>query len=188
MKTKLSKMLSKLVMAALGVVLIMYPATALQSLIRFIGIAIAVIGVFGILSFFASPYKGFIATAIFVGAIIAVLLSIIPIAKPEIIVAIFPLIIGITIALNGIAGAFEAIALKPIMGVWFVPLLLSLLAAAAGLFIAFYPFKTMDFLVRIVGIILVYSAVVGLFIAVTYKPPVKKTTKKGEVVDITDIN
>ena len=189
MKTKLSKIMSRLVMAALGVLLIANPSTALQSLIRFIGIAIAVIGVFGIISYIAAPYRGFIATAIFAGSIIAVLLSIIPIAKPAVIVAIFPLIIGISIAVNGIVGAFEAVSLRPALGYWFVPLLLSLLAAAAGLVIAFYPFSTMDLLVRIVGVILVYSAVVGLFMTVTYKPPVnKRPPKKGDVVDITDIN
>ena len=192
MKTKVSKTISKLVMAAIGVVLIAYPETALQTLIRFIGVAIALVGLFGIISYIAAPYKGVIATILFIGAIIALLASIIPIAKPGIIVAIFPLIIGIVIAINGIANAFEAIALKPVLGVWFLPFVMALLAAAAGCVIAFYPFKTMDFLVRLVGAILVYSAVVGLFVAVTYKPSKLpksgKAGKNGEIVDISDIN
>ena len=139
---------------------------------------------FGIVSFIFAPHKGFIVTGLFILSMIAVLLSIIPIAKPEIIIAIFPFIIGIAIAINGIANAFEAIALKAATGIWFVPLVMSFLATAAGCVIAFYPFSTMDFLVRVVGIILVYSAVVGLFTAVTYKPPVVK----NGVIDITDRN
>lgn len=184
MKNKVSKIVSKILMAAVGVVLIAYPGTALVTLIRFLGAAIALIGIFGIISYIAAPYKGVIATLLCIVSTIALLASIIPIAKPSIIVAIFPLIIGIAIAIHGISNVFEAIALKAALGIWFVPMVLSLLTVAAGCVIAFYPFSTMDFLVRTVGVILVYNAVVGLFMAVTYKP---KVGANG-VIDITENN
>ena len=184
MKSKVSKIVSKVLMAAVGVMLIANPGTALESLIRFLGAALLLIGLFGIITYILSPLKGFISTVLFVFAVIASLLSLIPIIDPSVIIAIFPIIIGIALAINGITNTVEAFALKGVVGLWIVPLILSLLTVAAGCAIAFYPFKTMNLLVRVVGIIMVYSSVVGLYMAISYKP---KVMSNG-VIDITNSN
>ena len=184
MKKKISKIISKLVMAAVGIVLIIKPGEALTGIIRFLGVALLLIGLFGIISFIASPSKGIIAGFFLVLSVLAALAALIPLFKPSLIVAIFPFVIGITLAINGIADSIEAVSLRSITGVWIIPLVLSLLAIVGGCVIAFYPFATMDLLVRIVGAILVYNAVVGLFMAVTYKPPVRS----DGVIDITEAN
>ena len=184
MKGKLSKIISKLVMAAVGIVLILKPGEALTGIIRFLGIALLLIGLFGIISFIASPVKGIVAGIFLILSILAVLLSLIPLLNPAFIVAIFPFVIGIALAINGGVDFVEALSLRRTNGVWFVPLVLSLLAVAGGCVIAFNPFGTADLLVRVVGIVLVYNAVVGLFLAVTYKP----TVNANGVIDITDNN
>ena len=184
MKSKASKIISKIVMAVIGVVLIAFPGTALVSLIRFIGIAILLIGLFGIINFIVSPVKGVITSLLFGGAVILALLSLLPIIKPELIIAIFPIAVGIVILVNGIGNVFEAISMKAMLKGWFVPLILSLLTVVAGCLIIANPFATTDMLVRVVGIILVYNAVVGLYLAVTYKAP----REVNGVIDITDMN
>lgn len=184
MKSKVSKIISKVIMAAIGIILIIYPGTALEKLIQFIGIAALLVGLSGVLSYLFSANKGLISTLLFAGAVILILASVIPIARPSLIIAIFPLVIGLVIAFHGLGNAFEAINSRPFVSRWYIPLILSVLAVIAGCIIAFYPFAAIDFVVRIVGIVVVYNAVVGLYMAVTYRPH----ADENGVIDITDIN
>ncbi len=184
MKSKASKIISKVVLAAVGVLLVLHPTSALEGLIRFLGIAILLIGLFGIISYVASPVKGIISTLLFILSIIVTLLAIIPVASPSIIVAIFPIAVGIAIAISGIGNFIEAISLKRILGVWFVPMLLSILTIAAGFVIMTNPFSTTELLVRVIGTVLIFTAVVGMFNAVSYKPQIKS----NGVVDISNMN
>lgn len=184
MKSKLSKILSKLVMAAIGILLLIQPGAALVSIIRFIGASLLIVGCFGVISYIFSPSKGVISTLLFIGSIILALAALIPTFKPALLVAIFPFVIGIVIALNGLAGVFEAISMRAFSRIWGVPLFLSVLTVAAGCVIAFYPFETVELLVRIVGGVLIYHAIVGLFMAATYKPVIEP----DGTVNITDMN
>lgn len=184
MKSKLSKIFSKIIMAAVGIILLIQPGAALVSLIQFLGIALLIIGGFGVISYIFSQRKGVISTLLFIGSIILALAALIPTFKPAMLVAIFPFVVGIVIAFNGLAGVFEAISMRTFSRIWGVPLLLSVLTVAAGCVIAFYPFETVELLVRIVGGVLIYHAVVGLFMAVTYKPIVEP----DGTINITDMN
>lgn len=181
---KLTKILAKLILAAVGVVLIVSPGSTLTIIVRVLGGALMLIGLIGVISFVASPYKGVLATFLFVLSSIAILLSLVPLINPGFVISFFPFVIGIGLAVKGIADMVEAFSLKRTLGVWFVPLLLSLLTVAAGCVIAFYPFGTMELLVKIVGAVCVYNAIVGLFMAIMYKPPVEI----NGVIDITEDN
>ncbi len=184
MKNKMSKIISKIIMAAIGLILILWPGTTLEAIVKIFGIALLVVGITGVLGYVISPFKKGLAKLWFAGAIIIILLSLIPVTRPDLIVAIFPLVVGIGIAITGIGNVIEAISIKSFSGAWIVPLLMSLLTVAAGCIIAFYPFRTMDLLVRIVGAVILYNAIVGLFMAFKYNP---KVNPNGSI-DITDIN
>ena len=181
---KITKIFSKLVMAAVGVFLIAYPGSMLEIIVRFLGAALLVIALIGVISYIASPAKGLIATVLLVLSIIGILVSIIPLAKPALLIGFFPFVIGIGLAVKGVADVIEAFSLKRTLNFWAVPMILSILTIAAGCVLAFYPFETMDILVRIAGGVCIYNAVVGLFMAFVYKPPVVV----NGVIDITDSN
>ncbi|MBQ1389076.1 MAG: DUF308 domain-containing protein [Clostridia bacterium] len=184
MKSKASKIISKVVLAAVGVLLVLNPNSTLEGLIRFLGIALLLIGVFGIISYAASPIKGIISTILFVLAIVVSLLALVPVINPSAIVAIFPIVVGIAIAVSGIGNLIEAISLKNAVGAWFVPLVLSLLTIAAGFVIMTNPFSTTALLLRVVGVVLIFTSIVGLFNALSYKPQVMQ----NGVVDISNMN
>ena len=182
--SRFAKIIAKLAMIAVGIVFIVYPGTALTIVVRILGAVLMLIGFIGVISFVSSPYKGVLATFLFVLSCLAILLAFIPLLNPPFIIAFFPFVIGLALAIKGIADIVESITLRKVLGIWFVPLSLSILTVVAGCVIAFYPFHTMDLLVRIVGVICVYNALVGLFMVLSYRP---KVGANG-VVDITDSN
>lgn len=161
-KTKLYPIVSMLILIVLGIVLIVHPGETLDLAVRLIGAALLLIGAFTVVGqILKKEDRDYLTLCL--GAVEAVA-GIIVLASPRFVVSLFPVIVGIIVALYGVSDLVAAIRLRRsgANDVW--ALVLAGVTVLLGVILIFAPFKTMTVLVRVIGFILVYKGVTGLLI------------------------
>lgn len=162
-RSKMNAIVSMIIMIAVGVFLLIRPGDTLTTAVRIIGIALLVLGAVGIASQLVKKDDRSVISLI-ISAVEAVI-GIIIIASPAFVVSLFPIIVGVIIALYGLSDLLAALNMKKAdNGGWKLALILSVITIILGIVLFANPFKTMSTLVRIIGVVLVYKGVTGLII------------------------
>lgn len=156
---------SAIVCVVLGVVLIVWPQTALQVVYTVLGSILALYGVIQVLIFLFSKEKTMIAQGMLLFGIILVVVGAWIILKPEGIIVLIPIIIGAFIVLHGLHNVYEAIQLHTSgYDKWWLALVFGLLTIGIGVLLICNPFGAVESLVRMIGIFLVYDGISNMWI------------------------
>ena len=162
-KTKINMIVSMLIMIAVGIFLLIRPGDTLTTAVRIFGIALLVLGAVGVVSQLLQKDDRSVISLI-ISAVEAVV-GIIIIASPAFVVSLFPIVVGVIVALYGLSDLITALNMKKAdIGSWKLALILAVITIILGVILFANPFKTMSTLVRIIGVVLVYKGVTGLFI------------------------
>ena len=184
MKSKLTNILKLIIIVALGLVLIFYPGQTLDTAVKALGIVIIVAGAVALISALTQKEKnGFVMFQI-VGAIIGIVAGIIVLTNRALVISIFPVLTGVGIAIYGAFGIAQAFTFRKFYSTgWQAPLLFSVITIGVGVLIAANPFSTMNTIVRLVGFVLVYNGVVGIYMQLNRR---KKNLvyNKNEVIEV----
>lgn len=155
---------SGLVTVIIGVILVLMPGTALATILRFVGIILIIMGVFGLISGMkegseaSQGEKAISLVAVIAGAFVLLF--------PGFVVSLFPLIAAAVIILNGISNLLKSIdAKKSGDSGWTAMCILSIVTIIAGIIVFRNPFSATRTLVRIIGAILIYNGVTGTWIS-----------------------
>ena len=173
LRSKLSAVISAIVMLAAGVLLFLYPGKSLIIAARILGGAVLLYGLVGAVGYLlASPDD-----RSYVKLILYLLIGIVGAAiliSPGFIIDIFPILTGILIVISGLDTIVTGFSLKRAGGSMTLLLVLGLVTLALGALIIANPFKVQATLVRIIGAVLVYSGVVDLIEVIKSRrlPPV----------------
>ena len=161
-KSKINTIVSMLVMIAVGAFLLIRPGDTLTTAVRIFGIALLVIGAVGIASqLLKKDERNVIGLIISAAEAIAGVI----IASPAFVVSLFPIVVGVIVALYGLSDLITALNMKKEdIGAWKLALILSTITIILGVILFMNPFQTMTTLVRIIGVVLVYKGITGLFI------------------------
>ena len=153
-----NKIVSCIVLLALGILLLIAPGETLARSVRLVGIILLAGAVIGLLIYFLSKNAERSPLVLF-ESIIAAAIAIFFIAAPGVITGILPLMFGIVLLLNALLDLITALRLPrgKVLAV-----LLSMLAIVAAVVIICNPNALADLITRIIGAAFIYSAVVGL--------------------------
>ena len=169
-KNKIGNMISLVFIIILGIALVIFPGTALTTLIKIIGGAMALIGIIKIVAGLVVKEKNLPVYLQMVLSAVITVAGFIFLYSPDFIISLFPIFMGLTIALTGVLDLLTAIDSKnDAVPNWNIMLVLSLITIGFGILIFANPFSTMEFLIRIMGIALVYNGVSGIWIALHRK-------------------
>ena len=188
LKSKFTNILKLIIIVALGLVLIFYPGQTLDTAVKALGIVIIVAGVVALISSLTQKDKNAYVTFQLIGAIIGIVAGIIVLTNRGLVISIFPVLTGVGIAIYGAFGIAQAMTFRRFYTTgWQVPILFSFITVGVGVLIAANPFSTMNTIVRIVGIVLVYNGVVGIYMQLNRR---KKNLvyNKNEVIDVEAID
>lgn len=153
-----------LILLIVGIILILIPGTILTTLIRIIGAAAALFGVYLGLSWYRAR-EGENASMAAAGAVL-LLIGIFLFTSPHTFVSIFPIAAGIVILINGAVHLAEALNLRKTgSDKWLAAAILSGITLVLGIVMLANPFSVMTTLVRVLGFVLIYNGVTGLFIS-----------------------
>ncbi len=142
----------------IGVVLIMFPGTAMDVSIKVIGALLLVAGAAGVIL----GIKGQGAYQIYTmsGAVVSIAAGVVCLLQPGIIKSILPLVMGIVILATGILNIVNAFAAKRAgASKWLISLILAIVTVIMGIVILLHLNGTADLLVSIIGFIFVYNGV-----------------------------
>ena len=188
LKSKFTNILKLIIIVALGLVLIFYPGQTLDTAVKALGIVIIVAGVVAFISSLTQKDKNAYVMFQLIGAIIGIVAGIIVLTNRGLVISIFPVLTGVGIAIYGAFGIAQAMTFRRFYTTgWQVPILFSFITVGVGVLIAANPFSTMNTIVRIVGIVLVYNGVVGIYMQLNRR---KKNLvyNKNEVIDVEAID
>ena len=105
--------------------------------------------------------------------------------KPEKVLAIIPIIVGIVIALHGLNNLQQAVALgREKYDKWWVALILGLVTVGFGALLIFNPFAALDTVVTLIGFFLIYDGVSDLWIVSRISRTAKILRQEAEAVDV----
>ena len=143
-KTHISPLFVGLIMIVLGVILVLYSGQAMATILR-------------------------ITLKLFVYAIEA-MAGLIVLINPKFILDIYPIAMGIIIAVDGLGNLFQALSMKKQEGKpWKAMLLLSVITILLGIMIICNPFSMLNVLTIVIGVVLVYDGLTKVIAAVNSK-------------------
>lgn len=139
----------------LGLFMVLFPKTSIQTICLIIGIALIVYSITRFLLFYeARNEKIWLITGI-----VLLVLGIIFILSPEFVIGFVPIILGIYLLVQGVTGIVFAIDLKKLGRIrWPISLSISAIVTVAGLLLVFNPFSVYELVFLAAGIGLIINA------------------------------
>lgn len=176
-QTKMLHIFEMLLLCGLGLTLILYPDRSLKTAIIILGIALMICGVVavGYYTFVLrnKPESGQNGVLICILGVVGLILGFVVLIAPSLFKGLFRMAAGILVAFSGVLNMVKAIDLKreekeinEKHKEWPILLVLSLVSIALGVLIFINPFKQEATLVILVGAVLIYNGILGIFTAI----------------------
>ncbi len=154
---KWNKVITSLIFIILGVVLLIWPNTALDVVCRIVGAGLLVGGVAAVVMFLVSRDRNFVSV---------------------------PTIMGIIIIISGVVNLGETITIHREHGDGtLASFILAVLTIALGLLIFFNPFHTAALLVRVLAIVMIFNGISDLWIISRITGTIKDVEQDLKAVD-----
>lgn len=159
---KVSFLLAAVLYIVLGLVLLLWPGTTAAVICYAFGGILVAYGALTILSFFFSRAEGFVFD-LFLG-IAALALGIFLLVRPQVIISILPIVLGLFILVDGLLNLKRALDLRRLYYQrWGVSLALSIVSLVLGLVILFHPYLAAEALVMVIGGVFIYEGLSDLW-------------------------
>lgn len=185
---KISYLFASILYIAFGLVLFLWPEITGSIICLVFGLILLVYGAITVISFFVHESRqGALRLELLVG-IVTVALGILFLVTPSFILNIFPIILGLYIMIDASLNLKRALELRRMAYQrWWIALILALVAMGMGVLILFRPSILGDFIIRIIGGVLVYNGLADLW-AIFMLDRVSKTHKERHPIEIDPID
>ena len=151
------------IMLLVGIYLLIRPGETLFTAAKIMGAALVVIGAIGLVNQLLLREK-MLLPVILVYAV-EIVAGIILFSSPDFVISLLPIILGIVVVIYGLSDVQTALRLKKAgHPAWKRALVFSLITVVLGIILLLYPFETVAALVRVLGVILIYKAIVGILL------------------------
>lgn len=149
----------------LGLVLLIWPGTTTQIVCMSLGIVLLAYGIIQIVIYLYNRERTIISQGMLLLGIVFAVIGIWILLTPEMIIMAVPVIVGVLIVIHGLHNVVQAIALqKEGDERWWLALTFGLLTVIFGGLLIFNPFGAVEFVVRLIGIFLIYDGVSDIWI------------------------
>lgn len=184
-KVKANTILSSLLCAALGLVLVIWPDISMQIVCIAIGAVLILCGVIRLFGFFLNHDGSVYTQGNLVMGIVLVVVGIWIVATPGKVLVIIPIIVGILIVIHGVNNIQQTITLcKGKYSMWWLALIMAILTIGLGVLLIIRPFAALDTVVMLIGIFLIYDGLSNVWIVSRIAKTVKMARQEAEAVDV----
>lgn len=148
----------------LGLVLAIWPDATKLAVSYLIGAALVIFGVIQVVRYFVYEVRLDLFRYDFVSGLILLGAGVFFLMKPQVIVSILPILLGIAIIIDGAVKIQQSMDLmRAGYPRWWLIMLLAALALAAGIVLLVNPFEAASTLMLLIGIVLIYNGVTDLW-------------------------
>jgi uncharacterized membrane protein HdeD (DUF308 family) len=184
-KIKANVVVSSLLCAALGVVLLAYPGDSMRVVGIAVGVVLILTGIVKVFDFLVNRDGTLYLQLNLIFGIVLAVVGVWIITQPEKVMSIIPIIIGIIITIHGISKLRQAIELcQDHYEKWWVALLLGILTAGLGILLIFRPFEALETVVQVIGAFLIYDGFSNLWIASRVYKTAKQAKQEAQALDV----
>lgn len=180
-RVKTNSLVSALLCAVLGLVLLIWPGTAINVLNTLLGIVLAVVGGVDIVMFLAGRDNSLYGVSRLVVGVVLAVFGIWVMVRPGLLAIIIPRVIGALICVHGIADVGSAITLhRSDDSKWSAALIMGLLTVALGAVLIFKPMGSFKTVLRFIGAFLLYDGISDAWIVSRINKTLKQMKSDAE--------
>lgn len=183
-KLKTNVIISSLLCVILGLVLLLWPGLTIQIVCTAVGAVLITSGVIRIVGYFTAKDGSLYSQVNLIFGIIFAVVGVWIVMKPDKVLAIIPIIVGIVIALHGLHNLQQSIALyQDKYDKWWIALILGILTLGFGILLICRPFAAIDTVVMLIGVFLIYDGLSNIWIVSRVSKNARNLRQEMEAVD-----
>ena len=162
----------------IGIILIVWPKTSLETFAYIIGAVLLVYGTFNFIdSFTVNPV---FCLPQMTTSVLSALLGILIFLNPNIFESLLPIVLGIFFIINGSFKARMSFVLKNVDSSWVLSLVTSILMIVCGVVVLIYPQGSALVITSLIGIVMLVYAVSDIIDMCVFKSKIKDVSKYFE--------
>lgn len=184
-KIKTNVVVSSALCVILGLVLVFRPGLSMRIVCTAVGVVLIVSGVMRMIDYFTARDGSLYSQANLIFGIILAVVGVWIVMKPDKVIAIIPIIVGIVIAIHGLHNFQQALELwRDKYDRWWTALILGVLTVGFGVLLICRPFAAVDTVVMLIGFFLIYDGLSNVWIVSRVYKNAKMMKQEMEAVDI----
>ncbi len=184
-KIKTNVVVSSALCVILGLVLVFRPGLSMRIVCTAVGVVLIVSGVMRMIAYFTARDGSLYSQANLIFGIVLAVVGVWIVMKPDKVMAIFPIIVGIVIAIHGLHNLQQAAELwRDKYERWWIALILGVLTVGFGVLLVCRPFAAIDTVVMLIGFFLIYDGLSNVWIVSRVYKNAKMMKQEMEAVDI----
>lgn len=183
-KIKANALISALMCIILGVILVVWPELTMHAACMVIGFVLAASGVNRLCGFIFGKDNSMYSRINLITGIIVLLIGAWILFRPDAIIAMIPILVGIIVIIHGITDLQQTVTLcQNKYDKWWVALILGLITIGVGVLLIFNPFEAAGTLVIFIGIFLIYDGISDIWIVFCVSRMAKQLKQEAEAVE-----
>ena len=184
-KIKANMIVSSLLCVLLGLVLVLRPGLSVRIVCTAVGIVLILSGVTRIIDWFCARDGSMYAQMNLIFGIVLVVVGVWIVVKPDKVLAIIPIIVGIVIGMHGLNNLKQAIELwRDKYDKWWVAFILGALTVGLGVLLICRPFAAIDTVVMLIGFFMIYDGLSNIWIVTRIYKNAKMFKPEMEAVEV----
>ncbi len=184
-KIKANMIVSSLLCVLLGLVLVLRPGLSVRIVCTAVGIVLILSGVTRIIDWFCARDGSMYAQMNLIFGIVLVVVGVWIVVKPDKVLAIIPIIVGIVIGMHGLNNLKQAIELwRDKYDKWWVAFILGALTVGLGVLLICRPFAAIDTVVMLIGFFMIYDGLSNIWIVTRIYKNAKMFKQEMEAVEV----
>lgn len=184
-KIKANMIVSSLLCVLLGLVLVLRPGLSVRIVCTAVGIVLILSGVTRIIDWFCARDGSMYAQMNLIFGIVLVVVGVWIVVKPDKVLAIIPIIVGIVIGMHGLNNLKQAIELwRDKYDKWWVAFILGALTVGFGVLLICRPFAAIDTVVMLIGFFMIYDGLSNIWIVTRIYKNAKMFKQEMEAVEV----
>ena len=184
-RLKTNIVISAIMCVVLGIVLVVWPDLSIQIVCIAIGAVLLIGGGVRLAVYFTNKDGSMYAQMSLITGIVLAVVGVWILMKPDKVLAIIPIIVGIVIVLHGINDLQQAVSLcKDKYDKWWVALILGLLTIGFGVLLICRPFEALDTVVMLIGLFLIYDGLSDIWIVSRIYRTAKVLKQEADALDV----
>ena len=184
-KIKTNVIVSALICAGLGVILVVWPGLSVQVVCMAIGGVLVLNGLSRLLNFILNRDGSIFSQMNLVMGIIITVIGGWILLQPGTIIAMIPILVGIIIVIHGINNLQQAVSLcQNRYDKWWIALLLGIVTIGFGVLLGFSPFAAVDTLIRFIGLFMIYDGASDIWIMSRVSRNVKQARQEMDALTV----
>lgn len=184
-RLKTNVIISAVLCMALGIILVLWPDMSMRIVCIAIGAVLIVGGLMRLAGYYMNRDGSMYAQFSLIMGIVLVVVGVWIVLKPEKVLMIIPIIIGIVIAMHGFNNLQQAVSLhKDRYDKWWIALVLGFVTIGFGVLLICRPFAALDTVVMLIGIFLIYDGISDIWIVSRLYRTAKALKQEADALDV----